>query len=68
MNMKSLLGFGLGIVLGLLIGFGCRALGIPAPAPPALIGALLVVAMTLGYETADRLLARRAAKSAGGAA
>ncbi|GAB3097904.1 hypothetical protein GCM10027159_18600 [Lysobacter terrae] len=38
-----------GIVAALLIGAGCRALDIPSPAPPKLQGALLVVAMTLGY-------------------
>lgn len=39
----------LGLLLGLLIGAGCRLAGIPLPAPQALIGALLVLAMTLGY-------------------
>lgn len=51
----------LGLLLGFAIGFGCRAAGVPVPAPPALAGALLVVAMTLGYAIADRLLARRGA-------
>lgn len=49
----------LGLLLGLAIGAGCRWLGIPAPAPPVLPGALLVVAMTLGYLVADRWLCRR---------
>ncbi len=53
-----------GIVLGFAIGFGCRAGGIPVPAPPLLVGALLVVAMTSGYLLADRLLARRTAMHA----
>lgn len=39
----------LGLVLCALIGGVCRAADIPVPAPPALVGALLVVAMTLGY-------------------
>jgi XapX domain-containing protein len=39
----------LGIVLCALIGGACRVADIPVPAPPALVGALLVVAMTLGY-------------------
>lgn len=52
---------GIGIVLGLGIGLGCHWLGIPAPAPPVIEGALLVVAMTAGYEIADRWLAKRAA-------
>jgi XapX domain-containing protein len=48
-----------GIVLGLLIGVGCRWFDIPVPAPPKLIGAILVVAMTVGYLGADRLLSQR---------
>ncbi|MGN6153684.1 MAG: DUF1427 family protein [Lysobacteraceae bacterium] len=51
--------FPIGIVLAALIGMGCRVFGIPSPAPPLLIGALLVVAMTSGYQLTDRWLARR---------
>jgi XapX domain-containing protein len=54
----------LGLLLGFLIGAGCSAFGIPSPAPPAIVGALLVVAMTVGYVLADRYLARRAATTA----
>lgn len=39
------------------IGAACRWFEIPLPAPPRLVGALLVVAMTVGFLTADRLLA-----------
>jgi XapX domain-containing protein len=53
--------FFIGILLGLGIGFGCRWLGVPSPAPPVLVGALLVVAMTGGYQLADRFLAKRPA-------
>jgi XapX domain-containing protein len=60
MNWKLLVG----IALGFAIGFGCRASGIPVPAPPLLVGALLVVAMTSGYLLADRFLARRTAMHA----
>ena len=49
----------LGLLLGFLIGAGCRWLDIPAPSPPSLVGALLVVAMTLGYAATDRYLAAR---------
>ena len=49
--------FALGFVLALCIGFGCRWLGIPSPAPPVLVGALLVLAMTFGWVAVDRLLA-----------
>ena len=38
-----------GILLGFIIGAGCRWLDIPLPAPPKLAGALLVLAMTLGF-------------------
>lgn len=51
----------LGLLLGLGIGALCRFLAIPSPAPPVLPGALLVVAMTLGYLAADRWLTQRAA-------
>jgi len=47
-----------GLLAGLLIGAGCRWFDIPVPSPPKLIGALLVVAMTLGYTLTDRFLAK----------
>lgn len=56
--------FAIGIALGFVIGFGCRWSGIPVPAPPVLVGALLVVAMTVGYLIADRFIARNAARHA----
>lgn len=46
----------IGLVLGIIIGAGCRFFDIPSPAPPRLIGALLLVAMTLGFITAGQLL------------
>lgn len=46
-----------GLLLGLSIGVVCRWFDVPVPSPPRLIGALLVVAMTLGYITTDKLLA-----------
>ncbi len=42
----------IGLVVGFLIGAGCRYFDIPVPSPPVLPGALLVVAMTLGYTSA----------------
>jgi XapX domain-containing protein len=42
--------------LGLGIGIGCRCFDLPLPAPPRLVGALLVLAMTLGFVGADHLL------------
>ncbi len=38
-----------GLFLGFLIGAGCRWFNLPLPAPPRIVGALLVVAMTLGF-------------------
>jgi XapX domain-containing protein len=48
--MKSMIG----ILLAFALGFGCRAFGIPSPAPPLILGALLVMAMTIGYIAVDR--------------
>jgi len=45
----------IGILLALCIGIACRWLDIPVPAPPRLQGALLVVAMTVGFLIADRI-------------
>jgi XapX domain-containing protein len=50
----------LGLVLALLIGVVCRLTGIPSPAPPVIVGALLVLAMTSGYIVADRFVRRPA--------
>ena len=57
MNQKTLLGFGLAFLIGVV----CRAAGIPLPAPPVIIGALLVVAMTTGYVLTDRYATQRLA-------
>ncbi len=45
-----------GLVLALGIGAGCRYLDIPLPAPPKLQGALLVLAMTVGFVAGDYFL------------
>jgi XapX domain-containing protein len=47
-----------GLVLGFAIGAACRWFDIPSPAPPRVVGALLVLSMTLGFVTTDFLLAR----------
>jgi len=51
-----------GLVLAFALGFACRAFGIPSPAPPVVMGALLVMAMTLGYVLADRAVAAHPAR------
>ncbi len=38
----------LGLVLGLCIGIACRKFDVPLPAPPSIVGALIIVSMTLG--------------------
>ena len=53
--MKILIGF----VLSFLIGAGCRYFDIPAASPPVIPGALIVLAMTLGYTSMDRVLIRK---------
>jgi XapX domain-containing protein len=46
----------IGLVLRAVIGAGCRFFDIPSPAPPRLIGAFLLLAMTLGFVAAGQLL------------
>ena len=52
MNLKVIIG----LILGFSIGLSCALLSIPVPAPPVLIGALLVVAMTSGYILTDKYI------------
>jgi len=47
----------IGLFLGFVIGVACRWFDIPVPSPPRLVGALLVVAMTVGYLVTDRIIA-----------
>ena len=58
----------IGLVLAFAIGLACRAFGILSPAPPLVLGALLAMAMTIGYIATDRWTnrpARNAANCAG---
>lgn len=52
----------LGLLLGFVIGAVCRLADLPLPAPPVLVGALLVVSTTVGYLAVDRGAARREAR------
>jgi XapX domain-containing protein len=52
--MKVVLGF----VLAFAIGVVCRLAFISLPAPPRIVGALLVVALTFGFLGADLALAQ----------
>lgn len=49
----------LGILVSFAVGAGCRFFDIPVGSPPVIPGALLVLAMTLGYTSTDSLLNRR---------
>ena len=44
------------VLLALLIGAACRWFDIPVPAPPRLLGALLILAVTIGYLATDHWL------------
>ena len=48
-----------GLILGLLIGSACRWFDIPLPGPPKLVGALLIVSITVGYLATDKLIAAK---------
>jgi XapX domain-containing protein len=52
----------IGLVLAFALGFACRAFDIPSPAPPVVVGALLVMAMTVGYVLVDRYVAAHPAQ------
>lgn len=52
--MRLILGFALAFAIGAV----CRLARIPSPAPNALLGSLLVVAMSVGYIAAGRALTR----------
>jgi XapX domain-containing protein len=46
-----------GIVIGLTVGAFCRVFDIPSPAPPRIVGAVILIAMTLGFISAGQLTA-----------
>jgi XapX domain-containing protein len=52
--MKILIAF----IVAFGIGAGSRWTGVPSLAPQAIVGALLIVAISTGYVSADRLLKR----------
>jgi XapX domain-containing protein len=50
-------------LLAFSIGAGCRYFAIPVPSPPKLLGGLLIIAITVGYMTADHFLPKTASDS-----
>lgn len=54
-SMKLLIG----VVVSFVVGLGCRYFDIPVPSPPVVPGAVLVLAMTIGYSSTNALLNRK---------
>lgn len=48
----------LGILVALAIGGLVRVLRLPIPSPPTISGALMVLALTVGYLVVDHLMRR----------
>ncbi|MCP9494932.1 MAG: DUF1427 family protein [Pyrinomonadaceae bacterium MAG19_C2-C3] len=57
--MKILLAF----LLAFAVGAACRWFDVPVPAPPKLLGALLIITTTIGYMASDSYLTRRARRT-----
>ena len=49
----------IGVVVSFVVGLGCRYFDIPVPSPPVVPGAVLVLAMTIGYSSTNALLNRK---------
>jgi XapX domain-containing protein len=49
----------IGLLISFAVGAGCRIFDVPVGSPPVVPGALLVLAMTLGYSTTNTILNRR---------
>jgi XapX domain-containing protein len=48
----------IGLLVAFSLGVACRVFGIPSPAPPLIMGALLVMAMTIGHLLMDGVMMR----------
>jgi XapX domain-containing protein len=51
--------FLVGLLISCAVGVFCRIFDIPVGSPPVIPGALLVLAMTLGYSVTDTVLKRQ---------
>jgi XapX domain-containing protein len=51
----------IGVLVSFVVGAGCRYFDVPVPSPPVIPGALLVLAMTIGYSATNTILNRRGA-------
>ncbi|HEY6329628.1 MAG TPA: DUF1427 family protein [Blastocatellia bacterium] len=54
-----MLKFIIGLLISFAVGAGCRIFDIPVGSPPVVPGALLVLAMTLGYSSTNAILKHR---------
>jgi XapX domain-containing protein len=52
----------LGLIVAVCLGIFCRFFGIPLPGPPAILGAVMAIAMASGYTATDAILNRRDAR------
>lgn len=52
MSREGLLGIAVALVIGAIV----RLLRLPVPSPPTVAGALMVLALTVGYLAADHFL------------
>jgi XapX domain-containing protein len=62
-RLPSSFSLALGLPVAFAVGFLASLAGIPVPAPPTVLGGLVVMAMTLGYLFADRFLVSRPSSS-----
>jgi len=53
----------IGLVLAVCVGVFCRIFTIPLPGPPAIMGAVMAIAMASGYTVTDYMFSRRQAAS-----
>lgn len=51
--------FIVGLVISFAVGVGCRYFDIPVGSPAVIPGALVVLAMTMGYSSTNKILNRR---------
>lgn len=51
--------FLIGLIISFLVGAGCRFFDLPVGSPAVVPGALLVLAMTLGYSSTDRMISKQ---------
>ena len=53
LSLGRMVKYAVGIALSVGIGAACRWFDLPVPAPPTIYGALLILAITLGYMAVD---------------